>query len=303
MMNNGKINQIIKGEPRIGYVYFDLSDADVRWNLARGVFNTTKELQDYFPNSTIVSFFLKSRIEHGDSILELELELEKIRREKFFNKPSRLTGLFYFNTKEDAEKAQKYVKVKHFQQACLREVAMDPKTSIEKFDMNWISFYKDYKELYPQNWMELYWQGKICDIQIGNKIPPIWESITETGFIVPDKTIREECIQRFQDEDESYCALLYLSIAAAHYGYILGYAFYCLTKSKNNKCDYLQLGMIVEDEMMAEAFKLLENEDLQSANAIRNLSFKYNGIKVPDSNNKHYCITHKTLVRNCPNNL
>lgn len=302
MVQQEKINQLAKGTPQIGYVYFNLSDADVRWNLARGVFNTTSEIQKYYPQSTIISFFLKSRIEHGDAILEQELLIEKIRKEKFPHKPSRLTGLFYFSEKKDAENAQKYVKVNHFQNVCLQEIALAPNIKIEKFDMNWISFYNKYKEQYPNDWVERYWNGEICNIKTGLGIPPIWESITEDGFIVPNKEIREECIERFKMDDERLCALLYLSVWGAYYGYILGYAFYCLTKSPNGNCDYLQLGMIVTDEMMANTFKHLEVEDLVSANTIRNLILKYNSLKVPDSTSKGFCITHMTSINNCPNN-
>lgn len=301
MTSNSKINHIIKGDPRIGYVYFDLSDADVRWNVARGVINTTAELQKIYPNSTMVSFFMKSRIEKGVSSLELELKLEETRKQYYPNKPSRLLGLFYFPNKSDAENAQKYINVKHFQNVCLQEVAIDPNAKMEVFDMNWITLYKDYKDKYPSNWMNLYWQGKECNIQTKENIPTIWESITESGFIIPDKNVREECIERLKQDDEQCCALLYLSIAAAHYGYILGYAFYCLTKSKNNKCNYLQLGMVVTDEMMVSVFKELEKDDLSSANAIRNLIIKYNSLKVPDSTSKGYCLNHHTSTKNCPN--
>ncbi len=303
MTKLGKINQLIKGNPRIGYVYFNLADADVRWNLARGIFNTAAEIQRFYPQSTIVSFFLKSRIEHGVSILEQELLLEQIRKQKFPNKPSRLTGLFYFSEKNDAENAQKYVNVKHFQNICLQEIALAPDIKIEKFDMNWISFYREYKEQYPNDWMEKYWNGEICDIKTNQDIPPIWESITESGFIVPDKNIKEECIERFKMDDEMLCALLYLSIWGAHYGYILGYAFYCLTKSPKGNCNYLQLGMIVTDEMMADTLKQLEVDDVASANVIKNLILKYNGLKVPNSSSKGFCITHNTSINNCPNSI
>lgn len=303
MNTNSKINYLVKDSApsKSGYVFFDTSNPIVIWNMARGIFNTTQEFINYFEEQTFISFFHKSRIEKGLTTFEIEKSLEKVRVEKYRNEPSRLTGLFYFSDTINADLASKHINVKHFQDICLTEIKLNPYYKEHKYDMNWITFYQECHQQYPDNWQDLYWQGKICQYKNKN-IPPIWECITENGFIIEDENIKYNCIERIKEIDEQLLILLYISIWAGFYGYAYGYIFYRLTMSKNGKCHYICPITIRNKEIENITIKKLGQDNPKSFRALLNLFDKYKGIiKIPDFMKFGYCLDCKTSISKCLN--
>lgn len=300
----GQINKLTKYDSNLvskGYVFFDTSNPIVLWNLARGVLNTTQELINYFGYNNFISFFLKSRIENKLSYYELEVELEQVRKFKYPNKPSRLTGLFFFPDKEQANLAMKYINVRHFQEVCLTEINLNPYCKNHKYDMNWITFYNDCKKDYPSNWMELYWEGKICNYK-NKDIPPIWECITDNGFLVEDEKIKLNNIERIKDIDEQLLILLYISIWAAYYGYAYGCVCYQLVYSKIGSCRHICPTTFITKEIEKYTLSRLQIDDPNSYNAIINLFEKYNWkLKRPDYLDIGYCIDCQTQITKCKN--
>lgn len=297
-MKSSKIYNVINNSNtshKQAFVCLQVKNPIVVWNVARGIIDSPYLIQKNFDYS-IISFFLFSRYYKNDKAqFDLEMELEKVRSQKYPHKVSRLSGLFFFESEHEAETA--YLLIPHFKNSRPTKVNIPLTAHYDKYDMNWITFYNDN---YPDDWMDKYWQGQICT-ECPTGTEPNWECLTYESLIIVDKQLQEECVNEIQQRDDRTTMLLQLSIMGAYYGYLSGAAFFKYVPVGHHM--HIEPMIYVPVEELVEIYKKTEKDFPENAKAIVQQSRKHLDIAfaTPDFSKFSWCLSFKKSGLNCFN--
>jgi hypothetical protein len=144
------------------YAYLNIQDPFVAWEAAVGRICSADNLESGGVFSlSLRQFSLFRRYSKDRAItaqLKSELCLEKIRSERYPRLPSRLRGIFLFDSRADAEAAAVRWDGAHFNPGYLSEIEMTPLAQA-RLDSEWITFNLTSDE--GNSWMDSYWRGEV----------------------------------------------------------------------------------------------------------------------------------------------
>ena len=150
-----------------GYVFLDIQRPHVAWAAYRGVLVSCPSTVGF------VSFWHASMLQNATSqIASREMELEKVRKQRFPNRTSRLKGLYCFLDLESAKRASLW-DGDHFTLNNLAELALKRL----KTEIVWTRTGSRAPEAFPSDqWMPRYWEGDPFPDK-----EPIWETLFRAG--------------------------------------------------------------------------------------------------------------------------
>jgi len=266
----------------------------VRWNVARGVIYSPERIKEF--DSSLISFFMASRLIKEITFFQLEQDLEKVRKEKFPDKVSRLQGLYFFEDKSNADLARSIFQT----QVLTTAKIIDPSAIYDKHDMNWITYYNLIKD--DPEWMKKYWCGEICPcFEYG----PVWECLTNETLQVTDTTIEKQCLEGFIAEDEQFGPLILSANAAARYGYLFGAVFFTIVSESTHI--HLRVVMPCGPNLQQDWVDILNllKEKCPNNYNILHRQFQKNLLKdgslcaIPDFGKHAWCITESKILKEC----
>ena len=172
------------------FAYLNIEHPMVAWEVAIGRMKSSCDnIKDNFGISLWQYNLLKKYSNTGEykKIIN-ELKLERMRQRKYSNHVSRLRGLYFFESEEDAKSAldrwnmpqrKKYISAVNFSA-----------NSVTKVDSEWITW-----NLLSENtdWMERYWSGEIY----GEK--PLYEYLASGFGVIQNKDLRTQAYKRIMD--------------------------------------------------------------------------------------------------------
>lgn len=292
-MLNNKIHEIRLGGQKV-WVSLDLTNPIVRWNVAIGVLQSPLNIKNL--DKKITTFFMSSRLKKM-TFFELEMnKLELVRFMEFPEKISRLQGLFFF------EDPKEFEKVKHlppFNRGQLIECSIEP-GSYSRHDMNWITYYSCNGDSYPENWYNLYWEGKKCPFSENGV--PVWECITNKTILILDTEIRKKLYTDIIKENDAYAIVLQMGSMAVNFGYAIGSCFYRIINEKN----HLHIRSFIrfpEDECIEVIKKMSKNPKLETNGLIMLQQMqKYYPPAIgefPNFIEYDWCVTTEQSIKNC----
>lgn len=205
------------------FAYLDYDNRVASWNIARGLFSTSDNVNVAYKNSLLsimtVGLLTNSSLDRFKS----ELVIELIRAKKFPNCVSRLKGIFVF---DEIESISRFWECNnwggHFSDKYLSDVGVATNRST-RVDSNWIAYIVDKNGRLNENCEELienYWQGKVFP---GKK--PIWERIIEGHITVWSANIRQEACKNILSIDPEANNLLTYSSLCANIGSMDGQVY------------------------------------------------------------------------------
>lgn len=193
------------------YTYVNTEHPMVAWEVySARLFSADATAEDGFqPLSLRYAAVLKDSTPNR---LSAEIRIEHVRRKYYPKQVSRLTGLYFFESRKAAETAQQEWGVRHFNAANLIEVGVTAET-ITKVDSEWIThcfFDQD------QKWMRSYWQGDTYGKT------PLWEILVSGAGIVWGTSTRERAYEVVRSQFPKSLGMLELSRVAFDCGFNLG---------------------------------------------------------------------------------
>lgn len=180
------------------WAYLDREFEPVAWALVRGILVSADcaPLDGQGP-AGFVSFMHAGIIMCNNSIRSFnENVVESIRAKAFPHQVSRLRGLYFFASKEDASVAP-LLWGNHFRAKNLLEFRLYPAGPVTKVDVNWITYAErdSVGRIDPgdTSWIHAYWRGEACP---GRK--PAWEVIACGEAVVLDVDVRRQCYEQLK---------------------------------------------------------------------------------------------------------
>lgn len=161
-----------------------------------------------------VSLFMFNRlrsfsIDKQNRIIQNEFILEMVRRQHFALKSSRLEGLYFFETKQDANRAHE-----EWGFSCppeyLCEINFDC-LNFSKVDSQWVTTFLS-KET-DNHWMHKYWNGEALNDN------PLYEIIADGRGVINNRKIKRIAYNFFLETQPDTGPLLYISCCAFRCGY------------------------------------------------------------------------------------
>ncbi len=189
------------------FAYFDISNPAVAWEVAIG---RIKSICDITENGFGVSLWKYNIIaEYSKSGLNNkfvnELKLEQIRQSKFQDKVSRLQGVYFFRTEDDAHNAINRWGLQRRKSLIVSEVDFYPR-NLTELDSEWIT-----SCLLTSNgteWMSRYWSGETYGVK------PLTEILASGIGFIKNKDLRSAAYKRIFDLWPESTALLASSACA-----------------------------------------------------------------------------------------
>ena len=169
-----------------GYVFLDIQLPHVAWAAYRGVLVICPSTGG-FVSSWAVSMLRAGQLQNADCpIVKRELELEKIRKQRFPNRISRLQGFYCFPDLENAKRALSSPRWNgdHFTLKNLAELSLEDVQGRDRLDSNWITYFDRFSS--ADEWMPRYWEGEPFPDE-----EPIWETLLQGKAIVLGTDLRE----------------------------------------------------------------------------------------------------------------
>lgn len=255
------------------YIYLNVIHPIVSWETYRGILISPT-------SSAGISLWYYSLLRNGTqkAIFQNEMKLEEMRSKYFPHQTSRLTGLFFFETEDNAAKArQEWSSThNHFNQDCLAELGLIyQEKQITKVDSKWISHYLN-KESVDPSWMFKYWEGTPYDNE------PTWESFVNGRAVVYGTELRKRCYDLISEKMPKALGMLELARITAYLGSDLGHIAPFMTKIRNNKY-HIECKINFID---AENWKFLEKLGRYLKNNKETINLKdvnfENGLTMPD---------------------
>lgn len=167
------------------WAYIDIDNEAVAWEVAIGRlqslnFAHTKSLSIWVMNN------LRNAVKYEDlDKWKIECELELFRRKEFPNKISRLTGLFFFESEEEAKQNSKSWG-EHFSQEYLTDVGFSYQADdISRYDAKWITNYQKG----DQNFMRNYFSGIPYDDD------PHWEIVAHGRGVIWNLELKQRAYE------------------------------------------------------------------------------------------------------------
>lgn len=181
------------------WAYLDTEFAPVAWALVRGILVSADcaPLDGQGP-AGFVSFMHAGMIMLGDSArIFNEGVIEGIRAKALSHQVSRLRGLYFFASKEEANAPLAEEWGYYFQEKNLLELRFCPAGAVTKVDANWITYAKTDSagRIDPSDtsWIHSYWRGEVCP---GRE--PAWEVIGSGEAVVLDTEVRYRCYEQLK---------------------------------------------------------------------------------------------------------
>lgn len=176
------------------YVFLDVADPLVAWMVYRAELVSAPQVHEQ-----ALSVFTARRL-HSKAAYERECAIDLVRRERFPGAVSRLTGFYAFPDKDSACAAMSW-NVPSFRDELLAEVAIDPGSSVARYDAEWIT--KHFWSSDPR-WIANYFEGEPTG-------DPIWELLVNGRAIIYGTDIRERAYETVKMTWPASLALLELA--------------------------------------------------------------------------------------------
>lgn len=271
------------------WAFLNISDLMVAWEVYRGVIIAPGCYSiNGFP---AVSSWQLKWLKHMDRIESInEIKLECIRQ-KFYPKAiSRLSGFFCFESESIAKETAKFWgNMSHFTPFCLSELSISNRVEFSKHDSNWITEYID-KSNTSDEWMHLYWQGKICPLEKS----PRWELLVVARASVLNNELRNQAYENLKQKSKiTVLPFLELSRLSAYIGFDLGHitpyiqhvstnrfkVVDCVDmRDANNPVFLDELGKYINDPLNKQS---INEEDLKKLNYLEVMT-------VPDTTERNF---------------
>ena len=199
------------------FAFLDIESPPVAWAVTRGMLVSADQAMQGSENP-FVSFMLSGIIRAQNNVrLHNELIIEKIRSVFSPKCTSRLQGMYFFASREDAEQRINDPNwPPYFQKENLVEFELYPSDIVTKVDSDWIT----YAPLLPSgelnkdvsNWITKYWSG------IPYSETPVWEVICKGVALVVDEQIRRKCYRSILEQFPDVEFYLLMSRVASEAG-------------------------------------------------------------------------------------
>lgn len=200
-----------------GYVFLNTQLPHVAWAAYRGVLISCPSTGGFI-SSWAVSMLRASILQNADcSIVRRELELEKIRQQRFSDRISRLQGFYCFPDLESAKRASSSPRWNgdHFSLNYLAELSLEEVQDQDRLDSNWITYFDSFAS--ADEWMPRYWEGEPFPGQ-----EPIWETLVQGRAIVLGMDLRKRAYDVVKSRWPGSLALLEVARLSALVGSDIG---------------------------------------------------------------------------------
>lgn len=176
------------------FAFLDLEFPPVAWAVMRGMLVSADQTHPEAPENGFVSFMLAGMIQYqrNDRIFN-ESIIEHVRATRYPRKISRLRGMYFFRSREDAlSRIGDRDWPKYFTRENLVELELYPALDPTVCDANWITFANLRSDgriaTEDLTWIDNYWSGKPYSDNA-----PVWEMIANGVALVLDERIRRQC--------------------------------------------------------------------------------------------------------------
>ncbi|EEQ95142.1 hypothetical protein F9K88_10450 [Brucella intermedia] len=199
-----------------GFVYLDLDNPMVAWNVVRGWYCTPDQLPEA-ESCSLLSFNMANLLASSlPNRLLSEIAIERIRRENYRNQVSRLTGIFVFDDPDSV--ARTWIDNTwgaHFKDDYLTDVGVNAHNS-SRLDANWLTKIMDRECSLTADFEEhtnSYWQGVPCPDS-----DPIWERIVNGSATIWGTEIKVKALEEIKRYWPKSLKTLEYSANAAGFG-------------------------------------------------------------------------------------
>lgn len=209
-----------------GFMYLDIENPIVAWNVYRGVLISQAVAQKNISEGIISSLsMMVARIfaDRNWNRLKFEHELEQHRNLSYPDKVSRLTGIFVFDEPESALAAASDEQWGgHISHENLTDVGVWSSGNQTRLDANWISWMLRIRNEGSSEWqagIKPYWDGTPCP----HFPEPIWEVLMHGTVTIWGTTLRNRAYEVIRSTSPNSVALLEQARLAAMLGSSLGH--------------------------------------------------------------------------------
>lgn len=179
------------------FAYLDIQHPPVAWAVMRGVLISADRAPDSSPG--FVSFMIAGLIQYQcNTRLGNETIIEHVRALEFSKLISRLSGMYFFEDRNSAQKAIEEKWGAHFRIENLVELELIAHSPITKVDANWITNAprneKGQLETSDLSWIRKYWSGETYGKD------PTWELIASCEATILTTAAREAAYEAAKKE-------------------------------------------------------------------------------------------------------
>jgi len=275
------------------FAYIDISNPLVEWETAIGRIKSIDSNEDDSFGISLWQFgLIPEYLEKNETQrIRNELILEKIRQCYYPDKVSRLKGLYFFESIEDAKFALQYWDIP-LDESCISEVQFYP-NSYTKVDSDWITD-KIEKDT-DVEWMHAYWSGKQKSKE------PIYEIIASGTGIILNTELRKKAYKGIFDKYPESTPLLAMACCGFQYRNIENIARIIPGLVSKNSSIYAGYYISVNDlkhheKELIEAISIAKkNETFPPINKVKNPNIFF---KLPDFSKYGFSFDEIDLVSN-----
>jgi hypothetical protein len=176
------------------FCFLDLEHPAVAWAVMRGML-VSADYASAPPSDGFISFMQAGIVETlNNRRIFNEVLIERVRSSFFPHQISRARGMFFFRSREEAEKRIGDPEwPPYFQSKNLLELELYHDEPFTDVDANWITFAPLAKDgrvtIGDLQWVWHYWAGEKYNDQ------PVWERIAKGVALVLDEQVRRQCYQ------------------------------------------------------------------------------------------------------------
>lgn len=175
------------------FAFLNLRFPPVAWAVMRGMLVSASEANPTYPRGYISYMFAGMIKSQCNWRIFNEMIIERVREMRYLENTSRLSGMYFFRTRQEAEaRVGDRRWPNYFTPENLLEFELSPSREPTVADANWITYIvRDSSgRIDPQEtgWIENYWSGQAYE---GRE--PVWELISNGVASVLNKDIRQRC--------------------------------------------------------------------------------------------------------------
>jgi hypothetical protein len=201
------------------WAFLDIRNPLCAWNIYRGFLVSPPAEPGVI--SVWAAAVLRRTVGGDPSSVLRESALERVRKERFPQRVSRLRGLYCFLDKDSAEQALIWFSGRnHFRRDLMADLSLiDAGQARDRLDSNWITYSPRHANgLYTDvSWIDDYWRGTAMPDRI-----PVWESIVDGRLAVLGSSLRERAYDLLRKSFPESLMLLEIARIAAWIGSNLG---------------------------------------------------------------------------------
>lgn len=260
------------------FAFLDIDFFPVTWAVTRGmVVSSDRVMQE--PKSPFISFMLSGIIKYQNNArLHNELLIDKVRSSLAPSHTSRLQGMYFFASKEDAlDRVNDPDWPDYFQIENLVEFKLYPSAPIRRVDANWITYAPlsstGRLEEDSADWIAKYWKG------VPYSDSPVWELICKGVALIVDEQIRRKCYSSILEHSPELETLLLMSRLASEAGSFGGLVTPAVLKRNNNN---FRLSYLMEDKSFHDKDIILKMSQHPDAGRLGALMRENESFKTPD---------------------